>query len=177
MGHLPRSLLATTAALAAGAALAFGAAGSSVTSVGACRTAQPSAKFISEARKALVGYLGRNRPGVMLAGAGHRVSNGVTAEGSYNWSGYVDTSSTAQFFTSVSGSWTTPSVSCTAEDQVTSDWVGLDGRHSDPRSSRTARSAGASRAHRSTSPGTRCIRPAPSRSERPCSLVTNQARR
>ena len=127
MAHLSRSLLATTAALAAGAALALGAAGSSVTSVGASHTAQPSAKFITEARQALVGYLRHDHPGVMLTGAGHPVSNGVTAEGSYNWSGYADTSTTTQFFTSVSGSWTTPSVSCTAEDQLTSDWVGLDG--------------------------------------------------
>jgi hypothetical protein len=59
----------------------------------------------------------------------HAVKN-VTASSSFNWSGYADTATKHQTFTKVSGAWTTPSVTCNAEDQITSDWVGLDGFNS-----------------------------------------------
>jgi len=59
----------------------------------------------------------------------HAVKN-VTASGSFNWSGYADTATKHQTFTKVSGAWTTPSVTCNAEDQITSNWVGLDGFNS-----------------------------------------------
>ncbi len=36
-------------------------------------------------------------------------------------------SSTNGTFTKVSGAWTVPTVTCTNEDRITSDWVGLDG--------------------------------------------------
>src|SRR5215472_14797946 len=88
----------------------------------------PSARFLAEARIALVRYLRHNHPQAMLVhtGRAHSVKN-ATAAASYNWSGYADTSSTHQAFTKVSGNWTTPSVMCSAEDQITSNWVGLDG--------------------------------------------------
>jgi Peptidase A4 family len=50
-----------------------------------------------------------------------------SATSSYNWAGYADVSSTNGTFTKVSGAWTVPSVTCTKEDRITSDWVGLDG--------------------------------------------------
>src|SRR5579862_1670168 len=40
---------------------------------------------------------------------------------------YADTSSTAQFFTKVTAKWKVPAITCTPEDRVMSDWVGLDG--------------------------------------------------
>lgn len=44
---------------------------------------------------------------------------------SSNWAGYILTNST---FSSVSGSWTVPTVSCTAsEDVYAAEWVGIDG--------------------------------------------------
>ena len=46
-------------------------------------------------------------------------------DGSYNWSGYADTSAT---FTRVSGAWKEPSVTCNDKsDQIAVFWVGLDG--------------------------------------------------
>jgi Peptidase A4 family len=88
----------------------------------------PSARFLSEARTALVHYLRRNHPQAMLVhpGRAHAVKS-VTATAAFNWSGYADATSTKQTFTKVSGAWTTPSVTCNAEDQITSNWVGLDG--------------------------------------------------
>src|SRR6516165_5498975 len=91
----------------------------------------PSARFLAAARTALVHYLRHNHPQAMLVHTrnAHAVKN-VTAFQSFNWSGYADTASTAQTFTKVSGAWTTPSVTCSAEDQITSNWVGLDGFNS-----------------------------------------------
>jgi len=91
----------------------------------------PSARFLAEARIALVHYLRHHHPQAMLVHArhAHAVKN-VTATSSFNWSGYADKASTAQTFSKVSGAWTTPSVTCSAEDQITSNWVGLDGFNS-----------------------------------------------
>lgn len=90
--------------------------------------AAPSARFLSEARTALVQYLRHSHPQAMLVRTEHAPAvNNVTQSGSYNWSGYADTASANQTFTKVSGAWTTPSVTCSAEDQITSNWVGLDG--------------------------------------------------
>ncbi|HEY2443024.1 MAG TPA: G1 family glutamic endopeptidase [Streptosporangiaceae bacterium] len=41
-----------------------------------------------------------------------------------NWGGYADTGAS---FTSVSGSWTEPSVTCTANHELYAPWVGIDG--------------------------------------------------
>jgi hypothetical protein len=88
----------------------------------------PSARFLAEARTALAHYLRRSHPQALLVHPGlARTAGSVKATGSFNWSGYADTSATKQEFTKVSGSWTAPSATCGAEDQVTSDWVGLDG--------------------------------------------------
>ena len=88
----------------------------------------PSARFLAEARTALAHYLRHNHPQAMLVHTRHAGAvRNVTATGSFNWSGYADTATKAQTFTKVSGAWTTPSVTCSAEDQVTSNWLGLDG--------------------------------------------------
>ena len=51
-----------------------------------------------------------------------------TRTSSTNWAGYADVLHHGQgTFTNVSGSWTVPKLTCTKEDRITSDWVGLDG--------------------------------------------------
>jgi hypothetical protein len=90
------------------------------------------AGFLSAARASLARYLRGYRPQAMLAPRARAARNGTTAMPSYNWSGYADGASTtpAGTFTAVSGSWTAPSVTCSPEDQITVDWVGLDGTFS-----------------------------------------------
>jgi hypothetical protein len=99
-------------------------------------TAQLSAKFVARARAALVSYLSANRqaPPITSGDPGAKTVNQPTsglanmpASASYNWSGYADSSTTANTFTKVSGQWATPRVRCTREDQLTSEWVGIDG--------------------------------------------------
>jgi hypothetical protein len=87
----------------------------------------PSARYLSQARSALVRYLADGHSPAEFARPVPRHTVNSSALSSYNWSGYADSSSTDGTFTSVSGSWTTPAVTCGAEDQITSEWVGLDG--------------------------------------------------
>ncbi len=128
--RLFRSLLVGGAAVALGGSLAL-----SVTA--AAPTAAPrehavnahlTAAFLSQARAALVSDL--RTPDVALFPQGKpsaHASSAVTDIGSYNWAGYADSSATTGEFTKVSGAWTVPAVTCTKEDRITSDWVGLDG--------------------------------------------------
>jgi hypothetical protein len=88
---------------------------------------RPSARFLSEARAALVSYIGHSYQPAQLVTPGAAQVQGSTQDGSYNWAGYADTSTTDGTFSKVSGAWTTPSVTCTDEDTITSEWVGLDG--------------------------------------------------
>jgi hypothetical protein len=126
--RLLRYLIVSGSAAMAGAVTLTGVTATTVAAPTRVHHAAPSARFISEARTALVKYLRRNHPQAMLVHTrhGHAVK-GVTAVGSFNWSGYADTATKAQTFTKVSGAWTAPSVTCSAEDQITSNWVGLDG--------------------------------------------------
>jgi Peptidase A4 family len=89
-------------------------------------------RLVSAVEASLARYLRHYRPQVILAGHAHAGPAATTAARSFNWSGYADGSSTtkAGTFTAVSGSWTAPSVTCSAEDQITTDWVGLDGMFS-----------------------------------------------
>ncbi len=88
-----------------------------------------SARFLAEARIALVRYLRHAHQPIELvrpvpAGTSTRGSMAIS---SFNWSGYADVSSTAGTFTEVSAQWKTPEVDCTAEDTITVEWVGIDG--------------------------------------------------
>src|SRR5579859_532 len=124
-------IVSGSAAAMAGAVTLSGATGAATIAAPARAShAAPSARFLAEARTALVKYLRHNHPQAMLVPGHAHAIKGVTATGSFNWSGYADASSTKQEFTKVSGSWTAPSVTCSAEDQITSDWVGLDGFNS-----------------------------------------------
>ena len=123
-----KSLVAATAALAVGTAFVIGSGTIAVTLAKTAHTSaavqRPSARFLADARQALGSYLRTSHPQAELVGG---LSNSYTNE-SYNWSGYADSDeSVPGTFTSVSGSWTTPTVKCTAEDTIESTWVGLDG--------------------------------------------------
>ena len=125
-------LIGSAAALSGGLAVSAVTAGATSAPAvhGATVRAHLTASFRSEARAALVRDLNRNhgtawfvhgRPSNTARGA----NTGMTS--SFNWAGYADVSNTHGHFTRVSGAWTVPSVACTAEDRITSDWVGLDG--------------------------------------------------
>jgi hypothetical protein len=97
---------------------------------------QPSARFVTQARAALVSYLSANQsaPPFTSGDPGARTVNepaaalaNTSATSSFNWSGYADVSKTANTFTKVSGQWKTPKVRCSREDELTSEWVGIDG--------------------------------------------------
>ncbi len=121
-------IVSGSAAAMAGAVTLTGATAATTVAAPARVSHATSARFLSEARTEIARYLRHYRPQAMLVHTrGAHAVKGVTAVGSFNWSGYADTSTTAQEFTKVSGSWTAPSVSCNAEDQITSGWVGLDG--------------------------------------------------
>jgi hypothetical protein len=80
------------------------------------------------ARAALVRDL--RRPDTAIFPQGTPAVSGARAStqaSDVNWAGYADVSTTAGTFTKVSGSWTVPKLTCTKEDRITSDWVGLDG--------------------------------------------------
>jgi hypothetical protein len=87
-----------------------------------------TAKFLAEARAALVQDLRTPDTAIFVSGAPTPATiSATTDEGTYNWAGYADASTTNGTFTKVSGSWSVPKVTCTSEDRITSEWVGLDG--------------------------------------------------
>jgi hypothetical protein len=101
---------------------------------GSASAGKPSAQYLASARSALVRYLQHNDAPARHAplpgsGGGFSTLRPVNTSASYNWSGYVDTDATTGYFKSITGDWTTPSVtaSCTNEDTVASQWIGLDG--------------------------------------------------
>jgi hypothetical protein len=122
------SVALVAGALAAGAGTIGGAAASHA-GVARHTAVRPSAHYLREARVALVHYLATHRsPALTLhPSAKPTVGNTIVAATSSNWNGYADVSPTKGEFTRVSGQWATPAVTCTAEDQLTSEWVGLDG--------------------------------------------------
>jgi len=126
--RLLRYLIVSGSAAAMAGAVTFSGVTATTVAAPARASHAPSARFLAEAKAALVHYLRHNHPQAMLAHAGHaQAVKNVIAAAAFNWSGYADATSTKQKFTKVKGSWTTPSVTCNTEDQITSNWVGLDG--------------------------------------------------
>jgi Peptidase A4 family len=135
--RLARYLLVSgSAAVAAGSLVLVTQAAITTASAPGHAGGQPSARFLAQARAALVSYLstGQQAPPFTSGDPGAKTVNepasalaNTTATGSYNWSGYADVSSTANTFTKVSGQWATPRVTCSREDELTSEWVGMDG--------------------------------------------------
>ncbi len=129
------------AGLAAALALAAGGTAAVAAGTASHATAGPAAPYSAravEAKASLLRYLSKNTawnfptpghgprgvtPSTTNASAG---AKGTGQVGSYNWSGYADTT-TAGAFTSVSGSWAEPATFCSAEQRLTAFWVGLDG--------------------------------------------------
>ncbi|SPF53386.1 Peptidase A4 family [Candidatus Desulfosporosinus infrequens] len=46
---------------------------------------------------------------------------------SQNWAGYIDTPSSSNSYTSVSGSWTVPNISASQQNAMAAQWIGLGG--------------------------------------------------
>lgn len=116
----PRLLnLALMACLpAAGMLLTFGSA------AGASAAATPSAQAAANARALLHNLsVGQHSADQRVTGHAAKV-RGLSQVSSTNWSGYADTSST---FSTVTGSWTEPSASCTGTTSLAAFWVGIDG--------------------------------------------------
>jgi hypothetical protein len=91
-------------------------------------TTASSSAYARQSRAALVRYLSHGyRPVAMLRPAPAAHLAGTTKESSTNWSGYADSSTTNGTFTQVAGAWAVPKVTCTAEDTLAVDWVGIDG--------------------------------------------------
>jgi hypothetical protein len=136
--RVSRALLAGVSTAALGGGLVISMAVTSPRSVPAGHAvtgqAHLTASFLAEARAALIKDLRKPDTAQFVNGqprASARANS--VAAGSYNWSGYADISSTSGKFTKVSGSWKVPAVTCTPEDRVTSQWVGIDGAQaSDP---------------------------------------------
>jgi peptidase A4-like protein len=128
--------LAAAVALAAGGTAAVAAG---TTSHGSSRPAaarESGSGQAARARASLVRYLSQTGPFVDLTTkdgmkpATPNLSAGPTGtaqDASFNWSGYADTSSTANTFTAVSATWQEPVTLCTPEQRLASFWVGLDG--------------------------------------------------
>ena len=121
-----RTIVGAACALSMAAGL-LGVAGL-VPAVSVGKPAQDRASLGAAALRAFQAELAnRAAPDEATRGLGAAVSNSVSPAGSINWAGYVDASATVGKFTSVSGSWVVPAVSCTPEDRIMSVWVGLDG--------------------------------------------------
>jgi hypothetical protein len=126
------SVAALAMAVAGAAAVSLAAAGHQ----GAARPAHVAtaakAELSAKARVALTRILREGykpsaelvKPGEVNLKAG---ASGTTSVGSYNWSGYADSSTTANTFTGVSATWRQPATQCSPEQELTAYWVGLDG--------------------------------------------------
>jgi len=138
-----RTVVGFAAALAFVAGGTAAVAASTVSHVSARSSAQAIAAHRTEqaarARASLLRYLsegyrpqadlardGGLRPSSPNLNAGSKATAQVGSVGSYNWSGYADTSA-AGTFTAVSGSWRQPATVCSQEQRLTAFWIGLDG--------------------------------------------------
>jgi Peptidase A4 family len=103
----------------AGMLLTFGSA------AGASAAAAPSAQAAANARALLHNLsVGQHSANQRVAGHTSKIK-GLTQVQSGNWSGYADTSTT---FSTVTASWTEPSVTCSGRStQLAAFWVGIDG--------------------------------------------------
>ena len=119
---LSRSLLLCGPALGLIIAIAP-AAGASASS-----PATPHARAVAAARAALR-HLSVGQHATDHAVLGHAsVINGLTQVQSTNWSGYADNNSAGNTYSTVTGNWTEPSVTCSGfSESLAAFWVGIDG--------------------------------------------------
>jgi hypothetical protein len=103
---------------------AFGPAAGASTAARASSAASPSARAAAVARQTLRHLsIGQHAADHRVSGPSPRIK-GLTQVQSTNWSGYADTGSG---FSTVTGSWAEPSVSCTRQTSLAAFWVGIDG--------------------------------------------------
>jgi hypothetical protein len=103
---------------------AFGPAAGASTAAHASSAASPSARAAAVARQTLRHLsIGQHAADHRVSGPSPRIK-GLTQVQSTNWSGYTDTGSG---FSTVTGSWAEPSVSCTRQTSLAAFWVGIDG--------------------------------------------------
>ncbi len=58
----------------------------------------------------------------------HRTGiSGLTQDSSTNWSGYADDSTGGHTYTSITGNWTQPTITCTSATSLAVFWIGIDG--------------------------------------------------
>jgi hypothetical protein len=125
------SVAALAMAVGGLAAVSLAAAGNTAARPAHVTTAS-KAELSAKARIALTRFLRDGykpsaelvRPGGANLKAG---ASGTTSVGSYNWSGYADSSATPNTFTAVSATWRQPATVCSPEQELTAYWVGLDG--------------------------------------------------
>jgi hypothetical protein len=125
------SVAALAMAVGGMAAVTLAAAGNTAARPAHVTTAS-KAELSAKARIALTRFLREGykpsaelvRPGGANLKAG---ASGTTAVGSFNWSGYADSSATPNTFTAVSAKWRQPGTVCSPEQELTAYWVGLDG--------------------------------------------------
>lgn len=131
--RLFRTMIVTGSAALAAGALTMTVATTATTAAGgrSAHTAAyhaPSVHFLAAARLALVRYLKHHRPVLIAVPHSHVRTDvkGAKQVASLNWSGYEKIGK-KNAFTSVSAKWTQETVTCSAEDQMSATWVGLDG--------------------------------------------------
>jgi hypothetical protein len=125
------SVAALAMAVGGMAAVTLAAAGNTAARPAHVTTAS-KAELSAKARIALTRFLREGykpsaelvRPGGANLKAG---ASSTTAVGSFNWSGYADSSATPNTFTAVSAKWRQPGTVCSPEQELTAYWVGLDG--------------------------------------------------
>jgi Peptidase A4 family len=110
-----------------GLVMAFGPVASAST---AAARPSPSARAASAARAEL------RHLAIGQHATNHRVSGRAQIKGlsqveSTNWSGYADDNSAGNTYSTVTGNWTEPSVTCTSQTSLAAFWVGIDGYSSD----------------------------------------------
>ncbi len=122
----PRLMLSFLAAClpVLGLMMALGPAASASTAAarpgGQARAAAAALRFLRHLK------VGQHATDHQVSGAMPRIS-GLTQLQSTNWSGYADTNSAGSIYTSVTGNWYEPSVSCTPTTSLAAFWVGIDG--------------------------------------------------
>jgi Peptidase A4 family len=120
------SMLAGGAVL--GLAVAVAPAAGASTAAPATLHARAAAAAVAAIRHLSVGEHAANH-----AVRGHAVAiKGLTQEESTNWSGYADNNSAGNAYSTVTGNWTEPTVTCSGRSEsLAAFWVGIDGLTSD----------------------------------------------
>jgi hypothetical protein len=104
-----------------GLGLAAGPAGARTTGHASLRS-RASAAALAALKHVSVGHpAGQRVPGHV------RHVRGLTKVEYFNWSGYADDNTSGKTYSTVTGSWTEPAITCTNEDQIAVFWVGIDG--------------------------------------------------